>query len=497
MTRTHQLTRRDVVKGLGTALALPLLEAMPSATAVGAPVVGAPPVRLLYAYLPNGAVMDDWTPTGTGTDFELSKTLSPLAPFKQDLLVLSGLDLDKARTRYKGKDDSPHGRASGSFLTASIPVREKVYVSISVDQLAAQTYGKQTKFPSLQLGAEVSQETGEECRGYPCSYITTLSWRSPTSPCPVEINPRLVFERLFSSGRSGEEAASRALRDQRRKSILDLVAADARDLKTRLGASDQRKLDEYFSAIRELETRLDRFEQPEANPLLEVADESEHRHEHDETVRELGDRVGQFGEASERKKVNRRDFSVMYSDFESHIKILADLIVLAFQTDSTRVATLMFGQEACQRSYTMLGLKGAWHDISHHANKADKLDKLRQINRYNTTLFAYVLEKMKRVQENGSTLLDNSMVVYGGGISNSDKHFNDNLPIVLAGRGGGTIKPGRHVLYPFRKIPHAEVHQPGYKSPNMPVANLHVALLQRLGIEVDSFGDSTGALDLS
>jgi hypothetical protein len=497
MTRTHQLTRRDVLKGVGTALALPLLEAMPSAAAVGAPVAGAPPVRLLYAYIPNGAKMDDWTPTGTGTDFELSKTLEPLAPFKQDLLVLSGLDLDKARTRYKGKDDSPHGRASGSFLTASIPVRDKVYVSISADQLAAQTYGKQTKFPSLELGTEVSQETGEECRGYPCSYITTLSWRNHTSPVPVEINPRLVFERLFSNGRSREEAASRALRDQRRKSILDLVAADARDLKARLGATDQRKLDEYFSSIRELETRLDRFEQPEANPRLEVADESGHRHEHDETVRNLGDRVGQFGEASVRRKAQGHDFSVMYSDFESHFKILADLIVLAFQTDSTRIATLMFGQEACQRPYTMLGLKGAWHDYSHHANKAEKLNNLQKINHYNTTLFAYLLEKMKSVQENGSTLLDNSMVVYGGGISNSDQHFNDNLPIVLAGRGGGTIKPGRHLLFPFQHIPHAEVLQPGYKSPNVPIANLHLALLQRLGLEVESFGDSTGALDLS
>ncbi|MCI0420510.1 MAG: DUF1552 domain-containing protein, partial [Acidobacteria bacterium] len=403
-------------------MALPLLEAMaPNRMLDASLAAGSTPRRMLFVYIPNGVCMEDWTPTKTGTDYELPKTLKPLAPFKDEILVLSGLDLDTARQRYKVRG-CQHGPPQSSFLTCAIPLREKVQVGISVDQLAAQSYGKTTKFPSLELGTEIAVES--HCNGYPCTYFQGISWKGPASPCLMEINPRLVFERVFANGHGGEGSASRALRDQQRKSILDLVAEDSLQLRAQLGMTDQRKLDEYFNGIREVELRVSRFEKQAPLQITDAALPPDQAR----ALREVSERVTNYQGEIKKVALERRggEFSVGYGDLESHVKIISDLLVLAFQMDVTRIATFMFGREGSQRSYPFLGIKGDHHGISHHGNRKEKIDQLRVIDRYHVTLFAYLLEKMKAVKERDSTLLDNSMVVYGGAISDGNQHRYGN-----------------------------------------------------------------------
>ncbi|HMC63713.1 MAG TPA: DUF1552 domain-containing protein [Gemmataceae bacterium] len=445
MSKSTRLSRRTVLKGLGTAIALPWLEAMAPALSIAAPAaVRKPPTRMAFIYIPNGVNLDQWVPDKLGSDFDLPAVLQPLAPFKKDLLVLNGLTLNTARPNGDGPGD--HARAMSAFLTGRQARKTSgadIRIGISVDQLAAEKVGSKTRFPSLELGIERGLNAGNCDSGYSCAYSANLSWRTESMPMAKEVNPRLVFERLFASETKDEVKASREKRDRYKLSVLDFVMEDAGQLKTRLGANDQRKLDEYLSAVRELETRIAR-----TGPPVEI------------------------GNAKLERPVG------IPIDYQEHIRLMGDMLTLAFQVDLTRIATFVFANDGSNRSYKSIGVPDGHHDLSHHGGNPEKLAKLVQINRFHIGQLAYLLERMKAVKEADGTLLDHVMLVYGSGIGDGNRHNHDDLPILLAGHGG-MIKTGRHLRYP------AET----------PLTNLYVALLDRMGVHVDSFGDSKGRLE--
>jgi hypothetical protein len=444
MSKLQRLSRRTVLKGLGTAMALPLLEAMLPTFSVAGQVKKKPPRRMAFFYVPNGKHMADWTPKTVGSDFQMPWILEPLKPVKDQLLVLTGLTLDKARPNGDGPGD--HARAMASFLTGRQAKKTHgadIRIGISVDQIAAQKIGKNTKFPSLELGCDRGMNSGNCDSGYSCAYSANVSWRSESTPNAKEINPRLVFERLFGNSVKAEMDANRAKRNRYKASILDLVKEDANQLRKRLGITDQRKLDEYLSSVREIETRITRTEM--------VID----------------------GSIKAAKPVG------IPKHYQDHIRLLMDLMVLAFQTDATRISTYVFANDGSNRSYRFIGVPEGHHDLSHHGNLKSKQAKIRQINRFHITQFAYMLEKMKGTKEGEGTLLDNCMMVYGSGISDGNRHNHDDLPILLVGKGGGSLKTGRHIR--FKK--------------ETPLTNLYLAMLDRVNASVDSFGDSTGRLD--
>jgi hypothetical protein len=424
-------------------VALPWLEAMMPRTLLGAPAPAVAPRRMAFLYVPNGIDMANWTPAAEGALTALPLTLQPLAPVQKDLLVLSGLTLDKARANGDGGGD--HARAMAAFLTGRQPRKTHgadIRAGISVDQFAAERIGKTTRFASLEVGCEGGKNSGNCDSGYSCAYSANLSWRAESSPVAKEINPRLVFERLFTAPAGGDD---KALRRQRYKqSILDFVGEDARQLKNKLGGTDQRKLDEYLSGVREIEQRLGRAEK-----TFEVASPAG-------AVRPTG----------------------IPKDYREHLRLMADMLVLAFQVDLTRVSTFVFANDGSNRSYRDYGVSEGHHDLSHHGGHKEKKAKIQQINQFHIEQLAYLLGRLKSVQEGNGTLLDNSMIVYGSGISDGNRHNHDELPILLAGKGGGTLKTGRHVRYPK----------------NTPLMNLYLCLLDRVGIHVDSFGDSKGRL---
>jgi hypothetical protein len=429
-----------MLQGVGAALALPLLDAMLPATARAASAEAAPR-RLAFLYVPNGAHMPAWTPAATGADFALSPTLEPLAPFRQDVLVLSGLTLDKARANGDGAGD--HARANATFLTGRQPRKTAgadLRVGVSVDQLAAQRLGQETRLPSLEIGCESGAQAGNCDSGYSCAYSTNLSWRSESTPVPKLIDPRQVFERLFAS----EAPAERLRRDRARKSLLDFVAEDARRLHGQLGGSDRRKLEEYLSCVRDLEGRIQRAEQAARTPPTPTM------------PRPTG----------------------MPAEYADHLRLLGDLLVLAFQADLTRVATFAFANDGSNRAYKSLGVPEGHHDLSHHGNDPAKHEKIQKINRFHVGQLAYLLGRLKAVREGEGTLLDSCLLVYGSGISDGNQHNHDNLPILVAGKGGGTLKPGRHVRFPRET----------------PLMNLYLSLLERVGVVLPAFGDSTGRL---
>jgi hypothetical protein len=443
MSKDLRISRRTVLKGLGAAVALPVLEAMLPTYSWAAPAKKAP-LRMAFVYVPNGMHMQAWTPKTVG-GLELSELLEPLKPVKDHLLALSGLTLDKARPNGDGPGD--HARAMASFLTGRQAKKTHgadIRIGISVDQLAAQKVGKATKFASLELGCDRGLNAGNCDSGYSCAYSANLSWRSENTPNAKEVNPRLVFERLFAGQLKGDAAKGKARRDRYRQSILDLVAEDANLLKMRLGAGDRRKLDEYLSSVREIETRISRAEKVVVNDSLKLTKPSG-----------------------------------IPKDYQEHMRLLADMLVLAFQTDLTRIATLVFANEGSNRSYRFMDVPEGHHDLSHHGWDKKKLEKIKKINRFHLTQFGYMLEKMKAIKEGDGTLLDNCMIVYGGGIGDGNRHNHNELPILMAGKGGGTVKAGRHVRY----------------KRNTPLTNLYVAMLDRVGIPVDSFGDSNGKLE--
>ncbi|MDB6110255.1 MAG: hypothetical protein JWR69_2005, partial [Pedosphaera sp.] len=384
------IPRRTFLKGLGTAIALPLLESMvPSrvvAAAAGATGAGFPK-RMAFVYVPNGVIMEQWTPSAIGGDFKLPAILEPLQPFQKDLLVLSGLAQDKARANGDGGGD--HARASATFLTgcqARKTAGAEIRAGVSVDQVAAQRIGRQTRFPSLELGCDRGHQSGSCDTGYSCAYSYNISWKTESTPLPPEVDPRLAFERLFGNGSRKQVDENQALRARYQKSILDFVMEDASQLKRNLGATDRHKLDEYLTAIREMEQRI---------------------------------------EGAERFAVTLPDYQRPHGipkEFAHHVQLMFDLLTLAFQTDSTRISTFVLAHDGSERSYPDIGAPEGHHTLSHHQDNSEKIRKLALINHFHMTQFAYFLQKLKSVREGDGTLLDNCMVVYGSGISDGNSH---------------------------------------------------------------------------
>lgn len=440
----NRIPRRTFLRGLGTALALPMLEGMLPLSAL-AQSVKKQPVRMAFLFVPNGMNMQHWTPAAQGTDFALPSTLEPLADLRGSLNLITGLTQRNAFALGDGPGD--HARSTACWLTGVHPKKTAgadIRLGISADQVAAQKIGHLTKFPSLEIGCERGALAGDCDSGYSCAYSSSISWRSETTPVAKEVNPRLLFERLFGSGDTDEEALSRAKRDKYRISILDLVLEDAAELKARLGVKDQRKIDEYFTCVREIEQRLHRVEQEGASVLPPG------------TTKPSG----------------------IPKDYETHLRLMGDMMVLAFQADLTRICTFMFANDGSNRSFPNLGISDGHHDISHHGKAAEKLEKKRQIDRFQVDQLAYVLRKMQSIKEFDRTMLDNALLVFGAGISDGDRHNHDDLPILLAGRGGGTIPSGRHVVFPN----------------GTPMNNLFLTMLDRVGVDVETLGDSTGKL---
>jgi len=439
---TH-LNRRTLLRGAGALVGLPLLDAMsPNRRALAASAgttaaEGLVPTRMACIFFPNGAIMPDWNPTGEGKDWQLSKTHKPLEAHKSKLNVLSGLALDKGRAHGDGAGD--HARCSATFLTAAHPVKtsSNIYVGVSVDQVAARQLEGQNKLSSIELGLTGSRNAGSCDSGYSCAYSSNISWRSPTQPMSKETSPKMAFERLFGSG----DAASRRERDFYRKSILDVVSGDAERLLKRSGGSDKRKLEEYFSSVRDLEQRIERTEAEEraAMPDLQVP---EGRPE----------------------------------SFREHARLMYDIMALGFQTNSTRIATMMLDNAGGGRVYKEVGVNDAHHSLSHHRNHADKVKNLSTIDHYLIEQFAYFLDKLDSTSEGEGTLLDHSMILYGSGISDGNRHRHEDLPIVMAGSANGRFRTGEHIVM----------------KEETPMANLFLTMLDTMGTPAESIGDSTG-----
>lgn len=441
---SRRISRRTVLRGLGVSLSLPWLEAMgpiarAAATSAGTGVATAPN-RMAFLYVPNGVNMADWTPQEDGPLGDLPAILKPLEKHKRDFSILTGLTADKARANGDGGGD--HARALSAFLTGAQPRKTDgtdIRAGVSVDQVAAARVGDRTHLPSLEIGIEQGSMAGNCDSGYSCVYSSTMSWRSATQPLPKETDPKLVFERLFTGG----DRAERAARDARRKSVLDFVLDDARSLEGSLGAGDRRKLDEYLTSVRDIESRIDR-----ADKLPPI-------------------RVPSYAAPAGKP-----------SDKAEHIRLMCDLVALAFQADVTRVVTFVLANEGSNANYPMVGVTDGHHSLSHHGNDPAKKQQIAKINTFHTTQLAYLLDKLKSIREGEGTLLDHAMLAYGSGNSDGNRHNHDDLPVLLAGGGCGTLKPGRHIRY----------------AAETPVNNLWLSMLDRMEVKLDRLGDGTGTL---
>lgn len=460
MIRSQPLSRRTVLRGLGSAVALPWLESMgPAPEAAAAAmnkaaqgVASASPTRMAFFYVPNGVNMAHWRPEKTGALTELPNSLKALTPYRDQLLVLSGLTQNGGRALGDGAGD--HARALGSFLTGTHPVKTdgaNIRAGISTDQVAADAIGHLTKFRSLELGCDRGAQSGNCDSGYSCAYSSNISWRSETVPNPKEVNPRIVFERLFGDFSADPSDLNAWRRKRHRQSMLDFVMEDVNKLRPRLAMNDQRKVDEYLNSIRELELRIARASQPKKN-----------------------DTDG----TPETPVVSMPTPTGIPGDFKEHIRLMLDLMVLAFQTDQTRISTFMYANEGSNRSYNFIEVPEGHHDLSHHGRAPEKLAKIQKINAFHIDQFSYFLNKMRSVQEGDGTLLDHSMIVYGSGLGDGDRHNHDDLPILLAGGGSGSIVSGRHIQY----------------RQDMPLNNLYLSMLDRMGVPAQSVGDSTARL---
>lgn len=434
------LSRRTVLKGLGASIALPWLEAMGPFTGWASQAPNRVPVRMAFVYVPNGKNMADWTPSAEGADFTLPRILEPLSEVREYVSVLTGLTADKARPNGDGPGD--HARAMAAFLTGAQPRKTDgtdIRAGISVDQVAAARIGSQTRLPSLEIGVDPSAMAGNCDSGYSCVYSSTISWRSATTPVPKINNPRLIFERLFSTGND----ADRARRERNRRSILDFAREDAASLQNDLGANDRRRLDEYLTSIRDIEERIERAARLPEPP-----------------------------------RPNMPQPTGIPQGYQEHVRLLCDLLVLAFQADITRVSTFVFANEGSNRPYPFIDVREGHHDLSHHGNDRARMQKIATINRFHVSQLAYMLNRMKNIREGNGTLLDNCMLCYGSGNSDGNRHNHDDLPILLVGRGSGTIRSGRHLRY----------------RQNTPLNNLWLSMLDRMGTSVEQLGDSTGRL---
>ena len=438
------LPRRTFLRGLGATLALPLLDSM--APALAATPAAQSPTRLSVVYVPNGMIMDQWTPTAVGSQYRLTKIMEPLAPFRDDMLVMSGL-AHNTGWALEGEGPGEHARASATFLTGVHPNKTEgadLRAGTSIDQIVAKEFRQHTQLASLEVALDSTEVVGTCDTGYSCAYSNTLCWSSPTTPVPMESKPRAVFERLFGDSDSTDPAQLRA-RMREDRSILDLVTQDVSRLLRRLGSKDRAKLTQYLDAIRDIERRIQIAEEQPARELPSVE-------------RPVG----------------------VPSTFTAHCKLMMDLQVLAYQTDMTRVITFMMGREQNTRVYDELGIKDAYHPLSHHQNDPAKIAQVLQIDILHSEMFAYYLEKMRSTPDGDGSLLDHSIILYGSSLSDGNLHVHNDLPILLVGGGAGQLKGGRHVRYPD----------------DTPTTNLFLTLLDKLGIPLENFGDSTGRLDL-
>ena len=435
------LSRRTILRGLGASMALPVLDIMQPRSIAG---IGPEslPKRMAWVYIPQGAYMPNWMPTTEGEDFELTPSLQPMAEHRKEMIVFGGLTCDKGRANGDGGGD--HARAGGAFLTGAQPKKTagvNFQAGQSADQFAALRLGDKTRLPSLEIAIEAYRGAGDCDSGYSCVYEHTLAWRNATSPLPTEANPKGVFDRLFSD--QAKDAVTQSRRELR-ASVLDLVLADAKDLQRSLGGADKQKMDQYLTGVREVEQRIVRADK--LSPVL------------------LPDDVSRP--------------SGVPADLTEHIRLMCDLMVLAFQTDVTRICTFMFAREGSEQKYRMAGVNEGHHSISHHQNKQENIDKLNAISVYHMQQFAYLIGRLKSVQEGDGTLLDNCMIAYGSAISDPNRHNHHDLPIIMAGKGGGTIESGRYIRYPEET----------------PLNNLWLAMLDRFGAPSQKLGDSTGVL---
>lgn len=444
ITRKH-LSRRTFLRGTGAVVGLPLLDAMVPALGWAPGAKPQPPTRLCFVYVPNGMVMSSWTPAATGTDFAFTPILKPLEPFRDHTLVLSRLTDYNANALGAGGGD--HARASASFLTGAHPreTGSDIYAGVSADQVAARAIGQQTRLASLELGLEDHRVVGL-CDGkYSCAYTSCISWRTPTTPLPPVPNPRHVFERLFGTFDPNADPAAAARKARYRQSILDGAVEETRHLKSDLGPADRRKLDEYLTSIREVERGI-----------------------------QMAQRDGGA------QRPSAEPPSGIPADPTEHARLMFDLLALAFQADITRVATMMVGRESSIRSYDHLGLPESHHQLSHHKNDPATLAKLVTIQTYHMGLFAKFVARLKATPDGDGTLLDRCMILYGAGIADSNRHTHDNLPVLVVGRGNGSLKTGRHIDC----------------GKDTPVTNLLLALLDRVGVRPGRLGDSTGPLEV-
>jgi hypothetical protein len=458
--KSWQISRRTMLKGVGAMMSLPMLEAMGPFTATAASNSsrkGKHPVRLAVLYMPNGVNPHAWTPKGVGREFELSPILEPLASHKNDLLVLTELWNAASNT------GDGHYVKTGGFLTGTTITRttgsDLRSGAVSMDQVVAQHVGNLTPLPSLELGIEPPATGVDTNVGYTQLYGAHISWSTPVTPLAKELNPKLAFDRLFRSNTASRRAE--AARDQ---SVIDLVLEDARRLQRKLGQADQQKLNEYLDSVRSVEKRIEFDAKRQRADVLEdpLARQA---------IEDLGRRIDVYSDPA---RVSERR-----GNHTEHVKLMLDLMVLGFWTDSTRVSTFMFGNAVSGRNFSFLdGVKGGHHQTSHHENDKEKLEQYKRINTWHMAQLAYMLDKMKAVKEGEGNLLDNSMVLFGAGMRDGNAHNPHNLPVVLAGRGGGTLSPGRHLVY----------------EKNTPLCNLYVSMLNRLGTPMEKFSDSTGEL---
>jgi hypothetical protein len=443
MVFKRSLPRRTFLRGAGTALALPLLDAMFPAFATAAQTQARMAKRLSVFTVPNGIIMDKWTPATTGGEYALTAVLEPLAPFKDRMVVLSGLANSEAgKLEFEIAGDHP--RACSAYLTATHPKMTSgadIHCGVSMDQVVAKELGMRTQLPSLEIGLELAMAGACES-AYSCVYYNTIVWSSPTSPLPMENRPRAVFERLVGDSTDPAERAARMKEDQ---SILDLVSGDLTRLMRSVGASDRLKLDQYSDAVRSVERQIQVAEQ--------------------QTSRELPQMEKPIG---------------VPGRFSDYARLMLDLQVLAFQGDMTRVSTFMLGHEMGGRAYPELGFGDPHHALTHHQGDAEKIAKVTQINIFHAGLYRYYLERMQSVPDGDGTLLDHSLLMYGSALSDGNMHLYKDLPVVLLGGRDAGITGGRHVRYPE----------------NTPIANLYLTMLDMLGIRLERFGDSTGRLNL-
>jgi Protein of unknown function (DUF1552) len=447
--RAMNMSRRHFLRGLGVSLALPAFESLlPHGVLAAAPqaAAAAAPVRMAFVYFPNGALQAPWWPTGSGREFELNKTMQPLAAVKQHIQVLGGLNHQGG---YPGPDGpGDHARASGGFLSG-VRVRKTagadIHAGITIDQVVAQRKGHLTRFPSLELTCDAVRRSGSCDSGYSCAYQYNLAWSGPTTPLPPEPNPRFVFERLFGAGRAGERAANFRLRQTEQRSVLDFVMDDARDLQRQMSSRDLQRMDQYLSSLREIERRIQQNE-----------------------------RLGQPADPAEDTPPG------IPTNTHEYIRLMFGIMLLAFQSDSTRVATFLMANDGSNRIFPEDGIPEGHHYLTHHRNTPAMMEKVAQIDLFYMKQFGWFLERMEQTKDvDGQSLLHNSMIMYGGGITDGNRHTHNNLPIVLAGAGGGKLTTGRYVQHR-----------------SSPISNLYLAMGDRMGVQdVERLGDSTGKLE--